>query len=122
MEEIEEYQYDNWKLQLLLDDWENCHNEEGLAIEIPDDDWFYDSKSYHSKAYFEGDFVYTDRHPTQETILGTIVNHKGEVVDDSNSIVDKDGKFKPIEPITQEDLDRARKETADIANYKNPDE
>lgn len=49
---LEELQYDLFKLEFLRDNWENCHNDEGLAIPAPDDiKW--------DTAYLEGDFVRT---------------------------------------------------------------
>lgn len=49
---LEELQYDLFKLEFLRDNWENCHNDEGLAIPAPDGiKW--------DTAYLEGDFVRT---------------------------------------------------------------
>ena len=49
---LEELQYDLFKMEFLRDNWENCHNDEGLAIPAPDGiKW--------DTAYLEGDFVRT---------------------------------------------------------------
>lgn len=51
---LDELQYDLFKLEFLRDNWENCHNNEGLAIPTPDDmKW--------NTAYLEGDFVRTTK-------------------------------------------------------------
>lgn len=56
IEEYNEYQYDLFKLEYLRDNWEYCHNKEGLAIDPPKDiSW--------DTAYLDGDFVRTIEHP-----------------------------------------------------------
>ena len=34
MESLEELYYDKWKLELLLEDWDKCHNENNIAIPL----------------------------------------------------------------------------------------
>lgn len=46
---IEEY-----KLELLLENWDKCHNEEGLAIPPPFD---------YESAFLDGDFIKTVENP-----------------------------------------------------------
>lgn len=56
MEEIEEYTIELYKLRTLLDNWDYCHNKDGLAIDFPENvSW--------DKAFLEGDFVRTVNHP-----------------------------------------------------------
>lgn len=60
---LREYIVERWKLSLLLENWDNCHNEEGLAIYPPDEiDW--------NTAYLCGDFVHSTKYPTKEDIMG----------------------------------------------------
>lgn len=62
IELLEEYYIEKYKLLLLLDNWENCHNKEGLAIYPPDNiDW--------NTAYLHGDFVKSTKYPTDKDLL-----------------------------------------------------
>lgn len=62
LEELDECNYDIVTLQMLLDEWEKCHDKDGRAICTPKDmEW--------DASYLEGDFldmVYPD---------GTILNN-----------------------------------------------
>ena len=50
MESLEEYYQDKFRLQLLLENWDTCHEDNGLAIAPPEGiSW--------DKAYLYGDFV-----------------------------------------------------------------
>ena len=61
LEELEEYYIERYKLSLLLEYWDDCHNEDGLAINPPDNiDW--------KTAYLDGDFVKTVKRPNEEII------------------------------------------------------
>lgn len=63
LELLEEYTIERYKLQVLLENWENCHNEEGLAIYPPDGvNW--------DTAYLHGDFVHSTKYPTNKDLLG----------------------------------------------------
>ena len=63
LELLEEYTIERWKLSLLLENWNNCHNEEGLAIYPPDGvNW--------DTAYLHGDFVHSTKYPTNKDLLG----------------------------------------------------
>lgn len=56
LEIIKDYAIENYKLSLLLENWDNCHNEEGLAIDPPETvKW--------NTAYFTGDFVKSVKYP-----------------------------------------------------------
>ena len=56
LELIEEYTITLYKLELLLENWDSCHNEEGLAINPPDNiTW--------KTAFLDGDFVNTVKYP-----------------------------------------------------------
>lgn len=56
IEELEDSYIERWKLEILRDNWKYCHNEEGLAINPPEDmDW--------RTAYLDGDFVKTVKYP-----------------------------------------------------------
>lgn len=63
LELLEEYLIDRWKLYILLDNWNNCHNEKGLAIYPPDNiKW--------DTAYLHGDFVRSTKYPTNKDLIG----------------------------------------------------
>lgn len=50
LEELHEYYTDRNNLLLLIENWDNCHDDKGLAIEPPEGiSW--------DKAYLYGDFV-----------------------------------------------------------------
>lgn len=62
MEELEECIVERDRLHILLGSWDECHNDEGLAINPPDDiDWY--------TSYLDGDFIRTVKHPTNESLL-----------------------------------------------------
>ena len=54
--ELEDSIIEKYKLELLLDNWDDCHNKEGLAINPPDG-FRYDT------AFLSGDFVKTIKYP-----------------------------------------------------------
>lgn len=56
LELIEEYTIDIYKLELLLENWDVCHNEEGLAIDFPEGITL-------NTAFLEGDFVNSVKYP-----------------------------------------------------------
>lgn len=61
LDSIEEYSIDLYKLQLLLENWDSCHNEEGLAIEPPEGiTW--------ETTFLDGDFVRTVKCPNANDI------------------------------------------------------
>ena len=63
LELLEEYIIEKYKLEILLDNWDKCHNEKGLAIYPPDNiDW--------NTAYLHGDFVKSTKYPTNKDLLG----------------------------------------------------
>lgn len=49
------------RLETLFQKWDDCHNEEGLGIDVPDD--------FEYKSYIGGDFVYTEKYPDNKSIL-----------------------------------------------------
>ncbi len=53
---IEETSVEIYRLELLLERWDNCHNEQGLAIDPPDD-------IHWNSTFLEGDFVPSVKHP-----------------------------------------------------------
>lgn len=55
-EELKEYTIELFKLNILLNEWSNCHNEKGLAIYPPEN---IDSDT----AYLCGDFVRSTKFP-----------------------------------------------------------
>lgn len=56
---LEEYYIERYKLELLLDNWKECHDENGLAIEPPEGiTW--------KTAFLDGDFIKTNKHPDCE--------------------------------------------------------
>lgn len=59
LEILQEDYIKKYKLELLLDNWEMCHTEDGLAIDPPED-MGYDT------AYLSGDFVKSVKHPIDE--------------------------------------------------------
>lgn len=53
---LEEYIGERDRLLLLLENWDNCHNKEGLAIYPPDDiQW--------NTAYLHGDYINSTKYP-----------------------------------------------------------
>lgn len=60
LDALEECTIDLYKLNLLLENWNSCHNEEGLAIEPPD--------VVRQNAFLEGDFVKTTECPNANDI------------------------------------------------------
>lgn len=60
---IEEYSIEIYKLNLLLDNWDSCHNEDGLAINPPDE-------VTYKTAYLNGDFVNSVKYPNANSIKG----------------------------------------------------
>lgn len=56
MDDLEECYYEKFKLELLSNNWDKCHNEKGLAISPPDD-------VHWDSSFLDGDFVNTDKHP-----------------------------------------------------------
>lgn len=59
--EFEELFVKRYKLEMLIEEWDKCHNNEGLGINLPDDVKY--------KSFIDGDFVYTVKHPTNESLL-----------------------------------------------------
>ena len=61
LELIEEYTITLYKLNLLLENWDSCHNEEGLAINPPNNiTW--------KTAFLTGDFVNTVKYPNANSV------------------------------------------------------
>ena len=59
-EAIDDLKYaiiEKYKLELLLENWDKCHNEEGLAIPPPFD---------YESAFLDGDFIKTVENPNGE--------------------------------------------------------
>ena len=59
---LEELLIKKYKLCILLDDWDNCHDVNGLAIDPPDN-------IKYDTAYLDGDFVNTVSNPNKNSIL-----------------------------------------------------
>lgn len=59
--EFEELFIKRYKLEMLIEEWDSCHNNEGLGINPPD--------NIKHKSFIDGDFVYTEKHPTKESLL-----------------------------------------------------
>ena len=58
---IEEYSIELYKLNILLSNWDACHDESGLAVSPPEGiDW--------QTAFLDGDFVRTTEHPNANDI------------------------------------------------------
>lgn len=64
LEDLQEDIVRRYKLSILLDNWERCHEKEtGLAIYPPDNiNW--------DTAYLCGDFVRSTKYPTNEDLIG----------------------------------------------------
>ena len=60
-ESFEELFVEEWKLSILLDRWDDCHNIDGLGIEPGD--------NFRNRTFIDGDFVLTNAHPTKESLL-----------------------------------------------------
>lgn len=59
--ELEELFIKRYKLEILLEEWDNCHNDKGLGKNPPE--------IIKNKSFIDGDFVYTVKHPTNESFL-----------------------------------------------------
>lgn len=55
---------EEFKLVLLLDNWDSCHNEEGLAIPDPND-----KGETTSRSYLDGDYVRTINSPKEDAVI-----------------------------------------------------
>jgi len=63
IELLEELIIEKYKLDVLLNNWGNCHNKEGLAIYPPDEiNW--------DTAYLHGDFIRSTKYPNDKSLLG----------------------------------------------------
>lgn len=60
LDALEECTIDLYKLNLLLENWDSCHDEKGLAIESPD--------GVRDSVFLEGDFVKTTKCPNANDI------------------------------------------------------
>lgn len=63
MELLEEYYIERYKLSVLLENWERCHNKDGLAIDPPD-------SIDLNTAYLSGDFVKSVKHLDDKSLIG----------------------------------------------------
>ena len=59
---LEEYTIERWKLSLLLENWDNCHDEEGFAIYPP-------NEINCNTAYLRGDFVHSTKYSTNQNLV-----------------------------------------------------
>lgn len=59
--EFEELFIKRYKLEMLVEEWDKCHTNDGLGINPPDDVKY--------KSFIDGDFVYTVQYPTNESLL-----------------------------------------------------
>ena len=59
--EFEDLFVKRYKLELLIEEWDKCHNNEGLGINPPEEVKY--------RSFIDGDFVYTEKHPTNESLL-----------------------------------------------------
>lgn len=60
---LEEEMVDEFKLEMLLENWDDCHDENGLAIPDPND------KDGQSHSYLDGDYVNTIDTPSVQESL-----------------------------------------------------
>lgn len=60
MDEIQDEALGVWKLEILLDRWDECHTKDGLGKYPPE-------AAQHT--YIDGSFVFTDKYPTKEALL-----------------------------------------------------
>lgn len=60
IDEIGDVNVEIWKLEILLDRWEECHTKDGLGKYPPE-------TAQHT--YIDGSFVFTDKYPTKEALL-----------------------------------------------------
>lgn len=51
LEEYNDYVIKEYQLNMLIDDWEKCHDSEGNPIKFPD------SEYYWEKRFIDGDFL-----------------------------------------------------------------
>lgn len=61
LDELDDYYFDLVKLEYLRDNWRNCHDKDGFAIEPPTPmDW--------ETAYITGDFIRTRKNNVEDKI------------------------------------------------------
>lgn len=60
IDEIGDLNIEIWKLEILLDRWEECHTKDGLGKYPPEGE---------QHTYIDGTFVFTDKYPTKEALL-----------------------------------------------------
>lgn len=60
LENLQELYINEWKLELLLELWDECHTQDGLGKYPPE-------AAQHT--YIDGSFVFTDKYPTKEALL-----------------------------------------------------
>ena len=56
MELLEEYTIELYKLRLLYNNWDKCHDDKGLAINLPEN-------IHYDSAFLDGNFIKTIKHP-----------------------------------------------------------
>lgn len=56
IQSLREYYVERWKLQLLVDNWDECHNKEGLALDPPDN-------IHWNSAFITGDCINSIKYP-----------------------------------------------------------
>ena len=61
-ESLEEEFIERYKLEILKSNWNSCHNKDGLGINPPEE--------VYNSTYIDGDFVFTEKYPTKESLLG----------------------------------------------------
>lgn len=54
LQELQDYYIEKYKLEMLLDNWDNCHDVKGLAIEPP-------AGVHYDSAFLSGDFVKSNK-------------------------------------------------------------
>lgn len=76
LELLNEYYIERYKLNMLLENWDKCHNEKGLAIPPPNNvGW--------DAAYFDGDFVETVENPDANSASSLLNSSKSEETQES---------------------------------------
>lgn len=62
MNDLEDSIVEKYKLELLLYNWDACHNKEGLAIDPPEG-------IHYDTAFLSGDFVKSIKYPNNKSLL-----------------------------------------------------
>lgn len=91
IESLDDAYYDVWKYEILLDNWDNCHDKKsGLAIAPPKEmqDW--------KAAFMDGDFVKTVQDMEKEEEKKSKSGSEGIIEGNLNNCLTEEGPSLPL--------------------------